>query len=61
VLDAGDGNTGDVGDWRMPDFFDGKRCARIGPTELKATAGNALVTLNWKAGPGASAYNVYLR
>jgi len=42
VLDAGDGNTATSATGRMPDFLPMGSNAPDRPTELKATAGNAL-------------------
>src|SRR6185369_6371394 len=65
VLDAGDGNTGDLGDWAdaklLPMGSDDppKPGAPSVPTSLTATPGNGQITLAWKASSGAASYNVY--
>ena len=70
VLDAGDGNAMDIADWADAKLLPIDSDAPLTPTppptatpgtptDLTATAGNALVNLSWKAVSGAASYNVY--
>jgi fibronectin type 3 domain-containing protein len=62
VLDNGDGNANDLGDWAdaklLPHGSDGWKAPPT-PTGLSATAGTSKVTLKWNAAPTATSYNVY--
>ncbi len=67
VLDAGDGNSGDLADWAdaklLPIGSDSDNAPAPGtpaaPASLTATPGNAQVSLAWKASTGAASYNLY--
>lgn len=67
VLDAGDGNIGDLADWAdaklLPIGSDSDNPPAPGtppaPAGLTATPGNTQIILAWKASTGAATYNLY--